>query len=125
LQSSYAPGESDTVDIAITLNDPDLQVEGGVLFLNIVERDPERNWPQAMHRLFSAGSESNPIFQTYLDGEVLRAGLETSFSFTLRHDAPRTGYALVVQLFRGRNTNPNRVRVENRIALKSVSFEIE
>lgn len=125
LQSSYRPGESDTVEITVTLNDPELQVDGGVLFLNIVEVDPDRNWPQAMHRLFSSGSESNTIFQTPLDGDALRAGLSTSYSFTFRHNAPQANYALVVQLFRGRNTNPNRVRVEDRIALRAVNFRVE
>jgi hypothetical protein len=125
LQSSYRPGGSDTVEITVTLNDPELQVDGGVLFLNIVEVDPDRSWPQAMHRLFSSGSESNTIFQRFLDGDTLREGLSTSYTFTFRQNAPLGNYALVVQLFRGRNTNPNRVRVEDRIALRAVSFRVE
>jgi hypothetical protein len=78
-----------------------------------------------MHRLFSSGSESNAIFQTPLSGDTLRAGLSTSYSFTFRNNAPPANYALVVQLFRGRNTNPNRVRVEDRIALRAVNFRVE
>lgn len=125
LRPSYAPGESDSVEITVVLEDPELAVEGGVLFLNIVENNAERNWPQAMHRLFAAGSESNGIFQRYFTGDELRAGLQTTLSFTLRQDAPQLRYALVVQLFRGRNTNPHRVRERDRIALRAVGFRIE
>ncbi len=124
VQATYHQGETADIDFVITLNDAAETVDEGVLFLNVVERDVARGWPQAAHLIFATAQEKERVFRVPFSGQVLRGGLSTSLSFRLRDRAEPGDYALVVQLFRGAETNPNRVRVADRIALRGFDFSV-
>lgn len=122
LAASYRQGEAGVVRIEVRYPAP--AAFEGVLFLNVVERDPARNWPQAAHRIFAAAAESPQVFRVVQGAQALAEGLSTTLEFRLRANAPPGPYALVIQLYRGRQTNPNRVRVEDRVLLKGFDFEV-
>lgn len=124
LEASYRPGEHGEIAIRLVYDDPASGLTEGVAFLNVVERDPAHDWPQAAHKIFASASETPKVFRVVQSLEQLRAGLGTTLSFRLRDDAEPGEYALVVQLYRGSNTDPNRVRVEDRVLLKGFDFQI-
>lgn len=124
VQAVYRQGETGSIDFVITLNDDAATVGEGVLFLNIVERDAARNWPQAAHLIFATAREEKSVFRIVYSGEKLRDGLATSLSFKLRDRAKPGDYALVIQLYRGAETNPNRVRVADRVAMQGFDFSV-
>lgn len=124
LAASYPQGAEDAVTITVKL-DEGAGLEQGVLFLNIVERDPAGTYPQAAHRLFASASEEPGIFRVVVSSKALREGLQTTLSFSLRDRAKPGNYALVVQLFKGDTTNPGRVRVENRVGMRAFDFTVE
>ena len=124
IQPEYRQGEEGSIDFVITLNDPGETVSEGVLFLNIVERDAARNWPQAAHLIFASASEAESVFKVPYSGQALRVGVGTRLNFKLRDRAKTSDYALVIQIFQGAETNPNRVRVADRIALQSFDFSV-
>jgi len=124
MATEYQQGESASVTFTITLDDPDGVIDQGVLFLNVVENSPEKNYPQAAHLIFAAVAEEPPLFRRVLSGVELQAGQSTTLNFRLR-DGARTGrYVAVVQLFRGPDTSPWRVRAENRVGLVGFSFTL-
>lgn len=125
LETAYSQGQEATVNFVITLDDDALELEQGVLFLNIVERDAAGKNPQAAHKIFASAKETPSVFRTVYTGAELRAGVETSLSFQLRETAKIADYSLVVQLYRGAETNPNRVKYANRLALKGFNFSIK
>ena len=127
LSSSYQRGESDTISLNVRMDDPDNSLREGVIFLNIVENNPAKNYPQAMHLVFdnSRGTAQPNIFNTVFSGDALRAGLSTQLSFRIRDDAPPDNYLLAIQVFRGNNTNPNRVKISDRLGLDLYHFTIE
>lgn len=110
-----------TIRIALTAG----ELERAVAFLNVVKASPEENYPQAAHLIFADAAETPSLFRRVLSGEAWRAGQRTQLSFALKPDAPPGTYFLVVQLFRGRNTDPNRVRPEGRLALVLHAFTVE
>lgn len=122
LAASYRQGEAGAVHISVRYQAP--EAFEGVLFLNVVERDPARTYPQAAHRIFADAAESPKVFRVVQDAPALAEGLSTTLRFRLRANAPPGPYALVVQLYRGRQTNPNRVRVEDRVLLQGFNFEV-
>ena len=124
LASSYSQGAEDAVTITVKLDEV-AGFEQGVLFLNIVERDPAQNYPQAAHKLFASANEEPGIFREVVSRQALRDGLQTTLSFSLRDRAEPGDYSLVVQLFEGETTNPGRVRVENRVGLRVFDFAVE
>ena len=124
LASSYPQGAEDAVTITVKLDDP-VGLEQGVLFLNIVERDPARTYPQAGHKLLTSGGETPKIFRKVYAADVLQKGLRTTLEFRVRSDAEPGDYSLVVQLFEGETTNPGRVRLENRVGLAAFDFTVE
>ena len=124
VSSVYRQGEAGSIDFSLVLNDPEATVSEGVLFLNIVERDAARNWPQAAHLIFASAQERESVFRVPFSGETLRAGLKTSLEFKLRDRAKPGDYALVIQLYRGNETDPGRVRVADRIAMQSFDFSV-
>lgn len=123
LNASYRPGEAGEVAISFAFAAPEL--ERGVLFLNVVERDAARTYPQAAHLIFASASETPGIFRRVYSAEQLAAGLATTLSFRLRDNAKPGDYALVLQLYQGSVSHPNRVRPEDRLVLKSFNFSIE
>jgi hypothetical protein len=125
LESSYVQGASGSVSIAVQLTDASLNLSQAVVFLNIVENNPAKNYPQAGHLIFAAAAEEPQIFRLVWNRDALLNGLATSLSFSLKDNARPGDYSLVIQVFRGTNTNPNGVRVEDRIALKSFAFRVE
>mgnify|MGYP000008368532 CR=1 FL=1 len=123
LASVYTQGQQADVKFDIFLNDT-ADLEQAVLFLNIVERDPAGKYPQAAHKIFATAKEVPSVFRKVYTGAALSKGVETTLSFQLRDGAKVGDYSLVVQLFEGDETNPNRVKVENRLALKGFDFSI-
>ncbi|MEX2542434.1 MAG: hypothetical protein WD314_11525 [Trueperaceae bacterium] len=117
-------GDSGIVHLNFRLDDPGLRFDRGVLFLNIVENSRERNYPQAAHRVFSGASEEPAIFRRVFDASELSEGLETVLRFQTRGRAPPGEYVLVVQLFGGDQTDPHRVRAEDKLGHASFPFRI-
>ena len=124
LQPVYRPGEAGVVIIRLRYDAASAALADGVIFLNVVERDAARKWPQAAHRIFAAASEDPPVFRRVYDGAALQSGLNTTLRFRLRERAPLGDYALVVQLYRGDETNPNAVRPEDRVLMRGFDFAI-
>lgn len=122
--SAYRAGTEHTLNFTFLLEDPAATVDRGVLFLNVVEIDAARNYPQAAHKIFEHADDEPRIFRVPFDGTVLREGLRTTVQVRLRSDAPKGDYALVFQAFRGEQTNPNRVRVADRVAMKAFNFTV-
>lgn len=125
IQEAYLAGEAYEIDFSIRLVDPDALVERAVLFLNVVENDPARNYPQAAHLIFESAEETVEIFRIPFDGETLREGLETSIRIRFRLNVPEGAYSIVFQAFEGEQTNPNQVRIEDRVAIRSFPFTLE
>lgn len=120
----YRPGDEIEVTLSLRLVTPEV-VTLAVAFLNVVERDAARRFPQAAHKLFYSAESQEPLFQIAKPGEVWQRGVETVVRARLRADAPPGEYALVIQLFRGSNTNPHRVRVEDRVGLQAFNVTIK
>jgi hypothetical protein len=119
----YRPG--DEIEIALTFRLVSEEVVPvAVAFLNVVERDTARGYPQMAHRIFRSAESQNQVFQLAKPGEVWQRGVETALRARLRDDAPPGEYALVVQLFRGSNTNPHRVRSEDRLGIRAFNFSV-
>lgn len=126
---TYAQGSEHELWVRVRLVDPMETVDEGVLFLNVVENDEAGRHPQAMHLVFASarepdGADSPPIFLVPLSGEVLRVGVETTIVVRLRARAPLGSYSMVIQLFEGTETHPHRVVVENRVAMRSLQFDV-
>ena len=124
LDSTYVQGQQADVKFDIFLENDPLDLEQAVLFLNIVERDPARKFPQAAHKIFATAKETPSVFRKVHTGAALREGVETTLAFQLRDGAKAGDYALVVQLFKGGETDPKQVNIENRLALKGFNFSI-
>lgn len=124
LASTYRQGQQTNVTFAISLDDEELDLGQGVLFLNVVERDPAGKNPQAAHKIFATAKETPSVFRNVYTAAELREGLKTTLAFELRDSAKAGDYTLVVQLYKGDETNPNRVKYENRLALKGFNFSI-
>ena len=120
----YVQGRAGSVTLSMRLKDPDSTVSDGVLFLNVVERDEARGWPQVAHRIFALARETPKVFRLPYTGKELRRGVETRLEFQLRSRAKPADYALVVQLYEGTSTNPNRVEPENRLGMTGFNFTI-
>ena len=121
---AYAPGETDSITVSLRLIDEGAAVDHAVAFLNVVAIDEAGRYPQRAHVLFAAAEESPTIFRVVKSGSELEAGLRTTVSFTFREDAAPGVYAFVLQVFEGRNTNPNRVRLQDRLGIQSYRFEL-
>ena len=112
------------MDISIQLVDESAAFKEAVLFLNVVEVDEAGRFPQAAHLIFVRASEEPSIFRKVYSREDLLSGVDTSLRFKLRERAKPATYALVLQAFEGSETSPNRVTVENRIAMQPTEFVI-
>jgi hypothetical protein len=121
----YKQGDTATVNISAQLVDPENKIKEGVLFLNVVEIDEAKKYPQAAHLIFADASSPNDITKKVYTGDELRAGLATTVTFVLKDNAKPATYSLALQLFNGTNTDPHRVRVEDRIDLRNFKFAIE
>ena len=123
LEQSYRQGQEGAITFIISAETLDTAFEG-VLFLNVVELDEARNWPQAAHKIFAAAKEAPTVFRVVRSGAELKGGLETELQFRLRERAKPGDYALVIQLYQGSVTDPNRVRGTDRIAMRGFNFRI-
>ncbi|MDE0527779.1 MAG: hypothetical protein OXH85_03705 [Truepera sp.] len=121
---SYRPGEEGLVAISVLLEDPGALVEKGVLFLNAIRYRDSEDYVQATHLLFATAEPDHDIFRRVLSGEALREGISTTISFRLRSRAQLGRYALVLQLFTGTNTDPHRLRQENRVGIAIFHFTL-
>lgn len=124
LEPTYPPGAVASAAFEVQLLDRELVTDGAVLFLNVVEPIGGGDVRQVGHLLFASASESPGTFHRVLSADELAAGIRTVLDFELRRDARPGDYVVVLQLFHGRNTNPHRVRVEDRLAMKAFPFTI-
>lgn len=124
VQPVYRQGEEDSIDLTIILSDTAETVGEAVLFLNIVERDAAQTWTQAAHLIFASAREKESVFRIPFSGQALREGLTTRLVFKLRDHAKVGEYALVVQLYKGSETNPNRVKPEHRLSMRGFDFSV-
>jgi len=122
LAETYVQGSADEISISVSLKELVAGLDQAVVFLNVVEDKP--NYPQAAHKIFASASEEPPIFQTVLSAESLIAGVGTTLSFQLKDNATAGNYSLVIQIFQGANTDPHRVKPEERVAIRGFGFEI-
>lgn len=122
----YKQGETTKIAISVKLVDETLDFENAVIFLNVVEIDKAQKYPQAAHKIFAAAKADDDIdiFKKVYSKEDLMAGLVTSINFTFKDKAALLKYALVIQVFEGRNTNPHRLRGKRRIGFKAHNFVI-
>ena len=122
----YHQGETTKVSISVKLTDADLDFENAVIFLNVVEIDAAQKYPQAAHKIFAAAKADDDIdiFKKVYSKEELLTGLATSIDFTFKDDAAPLKYALVIQVFEGKNTNPHRLANKHRIGFKAHKFDI-
>jgi hypothetical protein len=125
MNSVYKQGDIATVDISVQLIDPENVITEAVLFLNVVEIDEAKKYPQAAHLIFADASSPNDITKKVYTGDELRVGLATTVTFVIKDNAKPANYSLALQLFNGTNTDPNRVKVEERIDMKNFKFTIE
>ncbi len=125
MNSVYKQGDSATIDISARLIDPENTITEAVLFLNVVEVDEAKKYPQAGHLIFADATSPNDITKKVITGDELRAGLATTVTFLIKDNAKPADYSLALQLFNGTNIDPNRVRVEERIDIKNFRFVIE
>jgi hypothetical protein len=123
LEPVYFPGDSDTIEMAIELDDPARVIDNGVIFLAINERLGDGDYRNAPE-IFADGNVAPNIFNKVFTARELRQGVSTTLSFTLADDAKPSGYAAVVQVFSGTDTNPNTVKVENLIGKRTFRFDI-
>ncbi len=121
----YKQGDTATVDISARLIDPENTITEAVLFLNVVEVDEAKKFPQAGHLIFADASSPNDITKKVFLGEQLKEGLSTTVTFLIKEDAKPANYSLALQLFNGNSTDPNKVKFEDRIDIKSFRFTIE
>lgn len=119
----YRPGDEIEVTLTFRLVGEEV-VPMAVAFLNVVERDTARGYPQMAHRLFGSAESQNQVFQVAKPGEVWQRGVETVLRARLRANAPPGEYAIVIQLFRGSETNPHRVLSENRLGIQAFNVTI-
>jgi hypothetical protein len=121
----YKQGDSATIDISAQLIDPENVITEAVLFLNVVEVDEAKKYPQAGHLIFADASSPNDITKKVFTGDELRTGLSTTVTFLIKDNAKPANYSLALQLFKGTNTDPNRVQGEDRIDMRNFRFTIE
>jgi hypothetical protein len=125
LQAEYHPGDSGQIGFFLQLLDPGESVPAqGVWFLNIVEPLDVGNVRQVSQLLFATANEEPVAFRRAFSTAELEAGIEGGLTFSFRSNAPAGTYNLVLQLFEGGNTNPNRVKPGQRLAMKAWPFSI-
>ncbi len=125
-EDTYRPGEQASVDVSFTLIDPNKILQTGVLFLNIVENNPDAGFPQAADRIFTqeSGAQNPEIFNRAFAGDVFRNCIRTRLNFTFKQDAQPGDYAIAFQLFRGTNTDPRTVEPSQRVSATFVEFSV-
>lgn len=118
-------GEESQHKIFVKIDDPDKSISEAVLFLNVLYMLPDGNglYEPALG-YFSNPSITNSIFSTVLTGAQLRKGLATRLNYTIRPEAPVGLYTINIQMFNGSETNPRAVKIENRIGIQNILFEV-
>lgn len=124
LQAEYRPGDSGEVRFVLQLLDPGEPIQQGVWFLNIVEPLQGGQVKQMSQQLFASARQEPEVFRTVFTAEELHAGVTGGLAFHFRNNAPVGNYHLVLQLFDGSNTNPDRVAGTRRLAIKAWPFSI-
>lgn len=119
------PGEAGSIEVFVKANDPERSLSEAVVFLNVVEHDEAKRYPQASYRLFSSAEEETKTLQRVLSGDALREGVSIRLNYQLRDNVKPATYSVVIQVFNGTNVNPNRVSVKQRLAMKAFKFVIE
>ena len=119
------PGEAGSIEVFVKANDPEHHLSEAVVFLNVVEHDEAKRYPQASYRLFSSAEEETETLQRVLSGDALREGVSIRLNYQLRDNVKPATYSVVIQVFNGNNVNPNRVSIKQRLAMKPFVFVIE
>ena len=124
LVPDMVPGQESVARFTLQLNDEHAAVAQAVWFLNIVQALEDGEVRQVGHLLFDRARESGDGFRRVLSGEQLRAGVSAEVAFRVSGSAPPGEYLIVLQLFEGTTTNPNRVRTADRIAIGDWPFTV-
>lgn len=124
LQAEYQPGDSGQISFFLQLLDPGEPIEQGVWFLNIVEPLQGGKVKQMSRQLFATARQQPEAFRKVFTTAELQAGVTAELMFQFRNNAPAGTYNLVLQLFEGSNTNPDRVAGTRRLAIKAWPFSI-
>lgn len=112
--------------IFVQVDDPDLTVSEAVIFLNVLYMIPDGGGAyESALGYFSNPSITNNIFARVLTGEQIRKGLSARLFYTIRDEAPIGQYTINVQVFRGPEINPAAVKVEDRIGIYNIEFNVE
>jgi len=122
--NSYKQGDSASVFIFVKLQNVDLQIDKAVIFLNVVEIDKARKYPQAAHKIFATASIDNNIFKTVYSKEQLLGGVAANINYSFKNGAKLAKYAIVIQVFEGTNTDPHRLAGKHRLAIKAHNFDL-
>jgi len=122
--SSYKQGDSASVFVFVKLLNPELEFDKAVVFLNVVEIDKARKYPQAAHKIFASASIDHNIFKTVYSKKQLESGVAANINYSFKNGAKPAKYAIVIQVFEGTNTDPHRLRGKHRLAMKAHNFEL-
>jgi len=124
IAQQYRAGDAGALTINLHMGNPETLHREAVLFLSVIKLQNSGGYVQATHQIF-ANAETKPnIFRTVLTSEDLQTGIKAQVDFQLRNRIKPGKYALVLQLFSGSNTNPHRVNVNERIAMRIFHFKI-
>lgn len=124
--TTIARGQPSSHKIFVKVKDPDLTISEAVIFLNVLYMIPDGGGAyQEGLVYFSNPSVTNNIFNRVLTGQQIRKGLVSHLSYTLRPEAPIGDYTINVQVFRGSETNPASVLVDDRIGIYNVTFRVK
>ena len=123
----YCRGQSDEVNLEFGIKETANFSGEAVVFLGIVEVLANGNTPQAAHLILDAdGTNTNStVFRNVVTANQLRRGLNTDLTFKLKENAPVGNYALVLQLFEGSVTDPQRVNNDNLLGRTWFNFEVK
>ena len=129
LHETYQPGQHGQVEITLTLDEESRTLRHAVAFLNIVKIDEENpdEVRQVAHELFTrSGTRESPrLFRSPWRGfQLIGEGRSTTLTFDLRDDAQPGQYYLALQVFKGNNVDPHRVKLSDRIGIEVHPFTI-
>lgn len=120
----YRAGDEATLTINLHMESTETLPREAVLFLSVIRLYDSGGYVQATHQIFARAATEPNIFRTVLTSEDLQAGIKAQVDFQLRNRIKPGKYALVLQLFSGSNSNPHRVNVNERIAMRIFPFKI-
>lgn len=104
LESSYAPGSSDTVVMSVKLVDNTVVFVKPTFVFDIVRVNADGGTTSVAGHLLDGIPSSNPdIFRSELSKDQLLAGLKAAVAFKFKADAAKGKYVMVLSLFKDTN----------------------